>query len=64
MKALETTKLVELTIVIAVETYGTEHDGVCGMDYITTGDDARVIGCAERTLEATYKDEMETTKCK
>jgi len=57
MKALATTKLVEVTLVLAIETYSDEHDGVCGMDYITTGDDARVIGCSEQILEATYKGE-------
>ena len=62
MKALETTKLVELTNVIAIETYGTNHDGVCAMDYITASHEAEIVGWNERTLTATYKDEMETTK--
>ena len=56
MKALETTKLVELTIVIAIETYSTDHDGICAMDYVTAGDEAQIIGWNERTLTATYKD--------
>jgi hypothetical protein len=59
MKALETTKLVEVTLVLAIETYSDNHDGVCGMDYITAGDEARVIGCSERTLKATYEEEQQ-----
>lgn len=57
MKALSTTKLVEVTLVLAIETYSDNHDGVCGMDYITTPDEAQIIGWHERTLEATYKGE-------
>jgi hypothetical protein len=56
MKALETTKLVELTIVIAIETYGTNHDGVCAMDYITASHEAEIVGWNERTLIASYMD--------
>jgi len=56
MKALETTKLIEITLVVAIETYTTDHDGVCAMDYITAGDEAQIIGWHERTLEATYKE--------
>ena len=56
MKALETTKLVELTIVIAIETYGTNHDGVCAMDYITASHEAEIVGWNERTLIATYEE--------
>jgi hypothetical protein len=59
MKALETTKLVEVTLVLAIETYVTDHDGICGMDFITAGDEAQVIGWSERTLEATYKGEQQ-----
>jgi hypothetical protein len=62
MKALETTKLVELTIVIAIETYGTDNDGVCAMDYITANHEAEIVGWSERTLTVKYKDEMETVK--
>jgi hypothetical protein len=56
MKALATTKLVELTIVIAIETYETNHDGVCAMDYVTAGDEAQIVGWNERTLTVAYKD--------
>lgn len=59
MKALSTTKLVEVTLVLAIETYSDNHDGVCGMDYITAGDEAQIIGWSERTLEATYKGEQQ-----
>ena len=57
VKALGTTKLVEITLVVAIETYDENHDGVCAMDYITTAGEAQVIGWNERTLEATYKGE-------
>ena len=56
MKALETVKLVELTIVIAIETYGTEHNGICAMDYITASHEAEIVGWNERTLIATYEE--------
>jgi hypothetical protein len=62
MKALETVKLVELTIVVAIETYGTDQHGVCPMDYITASHDAEIVGWSERTLSVKYKDEMETAK--
>jgi hypothetical protein len=57
MKALGTTKLVEVTLVLAIEAYSDNHDGVCAMDYITTAGEAQIIGWDERTLEATYKGE-------
>jgi hypothetical protein len=59
MKALATTKLVEITLVLAIETYSDDHDGVCAMDYITTAGEAQVIGWDERTLETTYKGEQQ-----
>jgi hypothetical protein len=59
MKALATTKLIEITLVIAIETYSDNQDGVCAMDYITTSNDAQIIGWDERTLEATYKGEQQ-----
>lgn len=59
MKALATTKLVEITLVLAIETYSDNHDGVCAMDYITTAGEANIIGWDERTLEATYKGEQQ-----
>ncbi len=57
MKALATTKLVEVTLVLAIETYSDNNDMVCAMDYITTASEASIIGWDERTLEATYKGE-------
>lgn len=58
MKALATTKLVEITLVLAIETYSDNHDAVCAMDYIcTTATEANIIGWHEQTLEATYKGE-------
>lgn len=57
IKALATTKLVEITLVLAIETYGAPHDMVCAMDYITTPSEVRIIGWSEKTLEATYKRE-------
>ncbi len=55
VKALASVKLVEITLVLAIETYSDNHDGVCAMDYITTSSDVEVIGWDERTLEANYK---------
>lgn len=57
MKALATTKLIEITLIVAIETYEENHNGVCAMDYITTAGEAQIIGWHERTLEATYKGE-------
>lgn len=59
MKALETTKLVEVTLVLAIETYSDNHDGVCGMDYITASGEAQIIGWSEQTLEVTRKGEQQ-----
>lgn len=50
MKALETVKLIEVTLVLSIETYGAKQM-FCGMDYITVHDDAQVLGCSERDLE-------------
>jgi hypothetical protein len=55
MKALETTKLFEVTLVLAVETYGTEQ-GFCGMDYLKPVDEAQIIGWSERELEVKPKE--------
>lgn len=59
MKALATTKLVEITLVLAIETYSDNHDGVCAMDYISTAGEAQIIGWDTRTLETTYKGEQQ-----
>jgi len=56
MKALATVKLIEITLVVAIETYCENHDTVCAMDYITASHEAEIIGWNERTLIATYKE--------
>ena len=56
MKALATVKLIEITLVVAIETYSENNEGVCAMDYITTSHEAEIIGWDERTLTATYKE--------
>jgi len=56
MKALATTKLVEVTLVLVIDT--DTHDNGCAMDYIHT-DGVQVIGWHERELEATYKGEQQ-----
>jgi len=55
MKALETVKLIEVTLVLAIETYGAEQM-FCGMDYIKTEDEAQVLGWSERELEIKPKE--------
>jgi hypothetical protein len=50
MKPLETTTLVEVTLVLAIENYGS-GENLCGMEYITTAAEAQVIGWSERTLK-------------
>ena len=54
-KALETVKLIEVTLVLAIETYGAEQM-FCGMDYIKTEDEAQVLGWSERELEIKPKE--------
>ena len=56
MKALATVKLIEITLVVAIEAYNENHDGVCAMDYLTASHEAEIIGWNERTLIATYKE--------
>jgi hypothetical protein len=56
MKALETVKLVEVTLVLSIETYGAQQM-LCGMDYITVHDEAQVLGWSERDLEVKPKEE-------
>ena len=55
MKALETVKLVEVTLVLSIETYG-GNQTLCGMDYIVVQDEAQVLGWSERDLEIKPKD--------
>ena len=55
MKALETVKLIEVTLVLSIETYGTQQM-FCGMDYIVVQDEAQVLGCSERELQITPKE--------
>ena len=56
MKALATTKLVEVTLVLAIEMYESDPESVCGMDYLNTIGEAKIIGWNERTLIATYEE--------
>ena len=61
VKALETVKLVEVTVVLAIETYtDRENTTVCGMDYINVepGCDAQIIGWTERLLNVTPTDKV------
>ena len=55
MKALETVKLIEVTLVLAIETYGTQQM-FCGMDYIVVQDEAQVLGWSEHELQITPKE--------
>ena len=55
MKALETVRLIEVTLVLAIETYGSEQM-LCGMDYIVLQDEAQMLGCSERELEIKPKE--------
>lgn len=55
MKALETVKLIEVTLVLSIETYGTQQM-FCGMDYIVVQDEAQVLGWSERELEVRPKE--------
>jgi hypothetical protein len=59
MKTLETTKLIEITMLIAVDTYDGNCVGVSAMDYITTASEAQVIGWTERAVVASYMDGKE-----
>ena len=43
MKTLATTKLVELTMLVAIETYDWDFVGVCAMDYVTASHEAQII---------------------
>ena len=54
-KALETVRLIEVTLVLAIETYGSEQM-LCGMDYIVLQDEAQMLGCSERELEVKPKE--------
>jgi hypothetical protein len=54
-KALETVRLIEVTLVLAIETYGSEQM-LCGMDYIVLQDEAQMLGCSERELEIKPKE--------
>ena len=54
-KALDTVKIVELTLVIAIETDG-QDVSVCAMDYLTAHNDAAIIGWSEQTLTVAPKE--------
>ena len=57
MKALSTTKLIEVTLVLAIETHMEIPVSVSAIDYIEVHSDAKIIGWTEQELEATYKGE-------
>ena len=54
MKALEEVKLVEVTLVLAVNS---SYNALCGMDYIVVHDEAQLLGWSERDLEVKPKEE-------
>ena len=58
MKALQTVKLVELTVVLAIETYEeAQLPMVSAMDFVNFDVDVNVIGWHERDLEVRYTDQ-------
>jgi len=59
VKTLATTKLVELTMLVAIETYDGDFVGVCAMDYVTASHEAQIIGWNERIVIANYMDGKE-----
>lgn len=65
MKPLETVRLVEVTLVLAIETYSTESVAVCGMDYVDVpgGNDAQLIGWSERELSVVPKNAVDEYSC-
>ena len=54
MKALEEVKLVEVTLVLAVNS---SYNALSGMDYIVVHDEAQLLGWSERDLEVKPKEE-------
>lgn len=59
-EALETVKLVELTVVVAIETFSTEPaHHLCAFDYVNFAADATVLGWSERDLELNYIEREE-----
>jgi hypothetical protein len=54
-EVLETVKLIEVTLVLSIETYGVEQM-FCGMDYLVVQDEAQVLGWSERELQVTPKE--------
>lgn len=58
MKALQTVKFVELTVVLAIETYSeAQRELVSGMDYANFDAGVSLIGWHERDLTVNYTDE-------
>lgn len=58
MNPLHTVKLIELTLVLAIETYDcTQLPLVSAMDFVNFDPDATIIGWNERDLKLTYTDE-------
>lgn len=57
MKALQTVKFVELTVVLAIETYEkAQMPLVSAMDFVNFDVDASIIGWNERDLTVIYAD--------
>lgn len=51
MKALDTIKLTELTLVVSMENVLVSNQMFCAMDYIKVDEGAQIIGWSERDLE-------------
>ena len=50
-KALNDVKLIEVTIVLAIQSFGITDQAICGMDFIEINDDwATTVGTEEREL--------------
>ena len=54
-KIMATVQLIELTLVVAIETY-VESSDVSAMDYLTVASEAQIIGWHERELGITAKE--------
>ena len=54
-KIMATVQLIELTVVVAIETY-VEGSDVSAMDYVTVASEAQIIGWHERELGITAKE--------
>lgn len=58
MNSLHHVKLIELTLVLAIETYDcTQLSSVSAIDFVNLDLDATIIGFSERDLEVRYTDQ-------